>query len=40
MQFDLAEMQLQRVAGNVEEIIGCVGESHVKLTARWRRRAK
>ena len=27
MQLDLAERQLQRVAGDVEEIIGCVGAS-------------
>jgi hypothetical protein len=29
LQFDLAEVQLQRVACDVEEIISCVGESHV-----------
>ncbi len=29
LQFDLAEVQLQRVAGDVKEIIGRIGESHV-----------
>ena len=39
-ELDLAEAQLQRVARDVEEIIGSIGEGDVQLTTLCRRRAQ
>src|SRR5439155_21300884 len=39
-KLDLAEAQLQRVARNVEEIIGSIGERNVQLTTLCGRRAQ
>jgi hypothetical protein len=40
LQLDLTEAQLERVARDVEEIIGRVRKRNMQLAAVWRRRAK
>ena len=40
LQLDLAEVQLQRVARDIEEIIGSIGKGDVQLATLCRRRAQ